>query len=300
MILTFCVLAIASPHPSIESVISKTRLICYSPSEFNPKAGALPSAESIREDMATVRPYFSGIITYGVKDDPHGFIPQIAQELDFRTVILGIWDPKSTHEIHIAIEQARKYPIVAAICVGNEGLHFNRYSLQDVTDAIQNIRTKRPHIPITTTEPLPQYQKNPELLQIVDFHLPNIHPYWSLTDRNPSHCANWVIQEAKRLQATAPTKKPLIIKESGFPSNGDPTCSPEIQAEFWMALFELMQMQNEMGFAFFEAFDPRDGWKANEMGYSVESHWGLWTQNRQPKTVIERLPQLSNERSQSK
>ena len=293
MFLTFY-LTMASPQLStIESVINDTRLICYSPSEFNPQTGLLPNAESIRQDLATVRPYFSGIITYGVNNDPHGFIPRIAQALDFQAVILGIWDPKSMDEMQLAIEQTRQYPnLVVGLCVGNEGLIFKRYSWQDLTEAIQIIRKSLPNVPITTTEPLSQYGKTPALLQIVDFHFPNIHPYWEFSSdkSNPKQCANWVFKEAKRLQ-TAQTKKPLIIKESGFPSDGDTSCSSEFQAEFWLALSDLMKNQREIGFAFFEAFDARE-WKANEMGSPVESHWGLWTQTRQPKGIIEQLPQL--------
>jgi len=298
MFLTFYLTMASTQLSKIESLINKTRLICYSPSEINPNIGLLPSSASIRQDLATVRPYFSGVVTYGVKDDPHGFIPQIAQELNFHAVILGIWEAKSKDEIQLAIEQTRQYPVIKAICVGNEGLHFNRYSINDLIEAIKIIRESLPDVPITTTETLAQYRKTPVLLQLeeLDFHFPTIHPYWELTlpDKNPRRCANWVLKEAKRLQATDPIKRILIIKESGFPSDGDASCSQEIQAEFWLVLSDLIKNQRDISFCFFEAYEPYEQWKSNELvgGHSVESYWAFWTQKREPKKIIEQLPQL--------
>jgi exo-beta-1,3-glucanase (GH17 family) len=69
--------------------------------------------------------------------------------------------------------------------------------------------------------------------------------------------------------------KPVVLKEVGFPTGGDPCCSEEMQHD----LFERM-LKSGVEFFFFEAFD-----QPHKLGPAVERYWGLLRADGSPKRV---------------
>lgn len=274
---------------NIEEAVRNVRFVAYTPKKYDPTVEPMlkPTRESILKDLRTMKPYFNGIITYGVAHDPSGLIPEVARAEGFK-MILGIWDIQS--EVEIAIEQANTYSeLVVAVCVGNEGLMFKRYDWQTLEAAMERVRQEVPHVSVTTTEPIHLYE-NPRLIEVSDIVLPNIHAWWAddVPKDDPAQCAIWTVKQADKLRKR--TDKPILVKEAGLPSKGHPECSEERQAEFWRTLFNLTDAKKDCSYAAFEFADVP--WKKIEIGRCFESYWGFWTENREPKAAVAELQKL--------
>jgi len=286
---------------SLPPLLQKTRFIAYTPRTFAINGGRIrpATASGIREDLALLRPFFNGLITYSATSGLE-VIPKIAQELGFRAVILGIWDPLSATEVNNVIQAARQYPgLIGAVIVGNEGLYTRRYQPRDLEQARLRIKKALPHLPITTSEPFFLYfeKETGEFLHRFDLLMPNVHPVFEkwFTPNAPSPGVDMVIEVAAKFQATS--NKPLLIKETGLPSGpGSKGFDPERQALFWSELLRRFPFSPRQSLTCFEAFDAP--WKPAEIAatlpgdHSSESYWGFFTEKGLKKKVVTVLPAL--------
>src|SRR5262249_7853905 len=155
----------------------------------NPNKGILPSEDSLRADLQTLRSVgFDGLITYGANLDA---IPRLAETVGFKAVLLGVWDPKSKEELTKAREAARQ-EIVLGLIGGNEGLTFHRYDFDTLKQAVEQLR-KATGKPVTTTEVLEKYRTEKRLLTLGEFLTVNAHPYYHNVTR-PKDAAEWTIK----------------------------------------------------------------------------------------------------------
>lgn len=280
----------------LQRALKEVRFVAYGPTKYNPLPDQkMPaSAETIREDLRVLRPYFDGLITYG--SSPGEGIDQVvplAATLHYKAVAVGIWDITSDEEIATAIRLAREYPAwVVAVIVGNEGLLFGRYDTARLERAIQRVRAALPHVAISTSEPIGEYGDQ-DLLRMTDFHAPNIHPWFAGEERRQDVRAavDYVKERLKALQSVS--AKPILLHETGLPSGPEPHATPARQAEFWRILFAELPNTKRRNVAFFEAFDAGE-WKnrTNPSDVPVETHWGAFTNDRQPKAVVKVLPKV--------
>jgi len=269
------------------------RYVAYSPSEYRP--GVSPNTTSLAADLSLLAPYFDGLVLYSTRELT-GSVCQIAHQRGF-AVILGIWDPMDEEELDRAAQYVVEYgDSVQGICVGNEGLRFDRYSLDQLEAALRTLRSKV-SVPLTTSEPIVQYA-SPGLRSLpVDFHSPNIHLKTDIDEevqQLDSEVA-WVFDRA--LSLVEETGRPVLIKETGVPSGPQPEYSPAAQTQFWRLMLEREDEMRSQGihFAVFEAFDQP--WKSDPsllLGIRqvasepirTEPHWGLFQSNREPKPVL--------------
>jgi len=288
----------STPTPTIVGADAATTLaaikfIAYSPSTFDPRPASVrqPSRPSLLADLQLIHMRFDGLIVYSC-NPPTADVVEVAAAEDFRGVILGVWDPLKREEMETAVHLTGKYPnIVKAICIGNEGLQFGRYTLDDLQQAFVWMREQTPCVPLTTSEPISRYG-NQTLQALPDFHAPNIHPFFDMApDAEMSDRVAWVIERASALAKV--TGKFVLCKETGWPSAGDDRCSPELQRQFWSELKKQTGKKSEapVAFATFEAFDLP--WKAEAAGQPTEGHWGLYTSAREPKSVVSILPKVN-------
>ncbi len=253
--------------------LKNLRWIGYAPTNFNPDEGIYPSLASIRRDLHVIyNEGFTGVVTYGSQSTLR-CIPKIAKEVGFKGVIMGIWDIKSREEVCGAIN-AREY--VDGYSVGNEGYQC-RYQFHDLKGAVDFVRLATGK-PTTTTEQLSDYYRDEKLLAISDWVFINVHPYFNGV-RKPDKAVRWVkerIQRLARLMANKGYNKLIVVKETGFPTNGDKECIESSQQEF-------LKLMEESGliFVYFEAFDQT--WKRH---LPIEPHWGLFDCSRRPKQYI--------------
>lgn len=261
-------------EPGIEHLpvrFLKPRGISYSPTNYNPNTGQMPSEESVRNDLEVLHNAgFRGIVTYGSKG-MLAEIPQIADELGLEYVVMGIWDPEDSEEWNNAINAA---PYVDGYCLGNEGLLSNRYSLEYLIEKMHELREETAK-PVTTSEPLGLYDD--ELLEGGDWAFANAHPYWNGIN-DPLQAAEWTYQQYVTMSSR--TDLNVMFKEVGLPTSGDVPDETD-QDKYYRRLEELMPEN----FTYFEAFDQE--WKN---WAPVEPHWGLFDKDRNPKEAA--LPKI--------
>ena len=251
----------------------KTLWVDYAPTNFNPDVDLFPSKESIRQDLQVLADHnYTGIVTYG-SDSTLRHVPEIANELGIKNVIMGIWSPTSTEEWNNAIAAA---PFVKGYCLGNEGLSAGRYTLDELAQKVKNLR-EQTHKPVATTEALGEY--NDDLLKVGDWVFPNVHPYWAGIN-DPEAAATWT--KDQHIYLSALTDKLVVLKEVGLPSAGDAGMTEENQNNYYRKLEDLMDGINEESFIYFEAFDQ--DWKD---WAPVEPYWGLFDKDRNEKAVSE-------------
>lgn len=252
-----------------ETRVSEIVWVAYTPPSGDPNQKIEATLEAIRGDLEILRQAkFTGLVTYGSTDMMGKEFIQIAQEMGFKGLILGIWDPNNHHEMAAAISAA-KNPIVLGYCVGNEGL-TKRYSIKELSAAIESLR-KSTGKAVTTTEEIDDYGDE-ELLDIGDWIFPNAHPYFH-GQLEPQAAIDWTIGSFQKLIRRS--KRFVMFKEVGLPTSGDPEgkLSETTQQQYYTGL-----AQTAVHFVYFEAFDQP--WKTH---LPIERHWGLFTSNRIPK-----------------
>lgn len=288
---------------SLPVSIQESRFIAYTPRSFSIKGEKVsPGTRSgIRKDLEILHPYFNGVITYSAINGVE-HVAEVASNLKYRSVIMGIWDPSSEIEINNVLQAFHKYPdLVSAVVVGNEGIYTKRYTTVDVQQAIIRIKKMAPSLPVTTSEPFylyltPEYS---DFFRSHDLLMPNIHPVFEkwFTPNKLEDGVSMVLNIIKELQTAY--RLPVLIKETGLPSGeAAQGYSQAGQARFWNELTNRFPSSPTLGFAYFEAFDTP--WKPALMAtefpgnHTKEAYWGLYTTTGQAKEVITPLPRLKD------
>jgi exo-beta-1,3-glucanase (GH17 family) len=278
--------------------LTQTRFLSYTPSEFHFKRGLPVQATrtGIQLDLRTLRRYANGLILYSTNSST-GELLELANELNYDAVVLGVWDIHDRTEISQAITLAGRFPaLVRGIAVGNEGLFWKRYSRRELSEVLSQLRAALPNVALTTTEPFAAYLAEAPLLDCAqqDFLLPTIHPVFEswFTPTNLPQAVEFVDNVTQRLRSLC--KVHVLIKETGVPSG--PVAqhySEQRQSEFWQLLLQRLRDKPGISVAMFEAFDAP--WKVEEVRRltgkrdEMERYWGFFTVDRKPKPVAKLL-----------
>jgi exo-beta-1,3-glucanase (GH17 family) len=250
--------------------------VAYSPTQYDPDIPRFPLPSDLQDDLTTLRAAgFEGILTYSSRDTLDE-IPALAKEIGFRQVIMGIWDPLDEQERISAIAAA---PYVDGYIVGNEGLANGSYTFDELRATLDVVRSATGK-PVTTAERLEVYYGLTGFLELGDWLAPIVHPFWH-DYFDPDKAAEWTAVQFEDLQEAAPDRI-IQIKELGLPTAGHENVSEAAQAEYYRLL---QQSEGSLQFAYFEAFDQE--WKAASTSIPVESHWGLFREDRSPKPATE-------------
>ncbi len=260
------------------------RYVAYSPTHWAP--GRQASELDIRGDLQTLCRTWDGLITYGSKDALRE-IPAIAKEVGFKRMILGVYDVTEPEDFGNAVALIEEFPdLIHSVCLGNEGLAFELYTLEQLIQSIRDMRRRFPHLWLTTSEPVFAFGEK-TIVSEVDYCFPIIHPWiHDIFKNDPTTAALWTIQTAQRLQILS--EKVILIKETGFPADGN-LYPNDLQAQFWEVLFrEIGAFTQNVHLAVFEAFDIPD--KVNFAAFKDwDSFWGMYDKNRKPKPVLQVL-----------
>lgn len=247
----------------------------------NPQSGRYPSAEQMRTDLELVARHTHSIRTYSVQG-ALGDIPALAEAFGLR-VSLGIWlgpDLASNEaEIARAIRIANESPSVVRVIVGNEALFRREVTAEQLIAYLDRVRAAV-KVPVTTAEQWHVYREHPELAQHVDLIAAHVLPYWEATP--VADAVDFVLERARELKAAFP-RKPLLLAEVGWPSNGRMRGSAEATpADQAIYLRRLTNALNGEGYSYFviEAFDQP--WKVSAEG-SVGAYWGVYNADRKAK-----------------
>ncbi len=240
-----------------------------------------PNDADIRADLELLSEQTSNIRTYSV-EGTQADIPRLAEEFGLR-VTLGVWIStdweRNEREIAKAIELANSSRSIVRVLVGNEALFRKEITPDVLIGYIDRVRAAV-KVPVSTSEQWHIWQETPELVRHVDLIAAHVLPYWEFVPREQA--TRFVLDRARDLKKQFP-KKPLLLSEVGWPSNGrtrgGADASPADQAIF---LRELVNRLNVQGYNYFiiEAFDQP--WKMDDEG-SVGAYWGVYNLERQPK-----------------
>lgn len=284
----------------LETAMANDRFIAYNPSQLKIIDGMITkaSADSIRTDLKGLRPYFNGLITYSARDG-NEHVADIAAELGYKALIIGLWTPSDPEEIRNAIHMAKAHPdLVVGMSLGNELILGKRSTWKQLGQYLTLMRSRIPDMPLTVTEPFAQFldSDSADVRASLDFMLVNVHPIfedWFAT-AGPDNWADFVVKVTGKLADKF--CGPIIIKETGVPSGpADKGFTPDKQAAFWKAIQVQMKPSKSATYAWFSAYDAP--WRLsdfNPMGgnHPEEAYWGLFTDTRAPKPVVDVVPKL--------
>jgi len=283
----------------LADAMANGRFVTYQPTAITAINGQLTSAsdDNIRADLAVLKPHFDSLVTYSAISGAER-VPDIARELGFKAVVVGVWSITDETEIANAIATVeRNRAIVAGLSLGNETILGQRGSWGDIAYRIGQVRARLPGVPLATTEPFAQYLDQSDArstLAMMDFLLVNIHPIfenWFRSAKAPNW-ADFVVRVSQRLAQAFPG--PVLIKETGVPSGpAGSGFDEDMQHDFWRALETQMPRSNARAFSYFSAFDAP--WRASDASptpgaHPEEAHWGFFTETRAPKKVIADMP----------
>lgn len=279
----------------LRNVMATGRFVAYQPTALKAINGKLTQADdaSIRADLAVLRPWFDGLITYGAYNGNER-VPDIAAELGFRAVVMGVWDPADANETANALASWRRNPrIVAGLSLGNEIVFGNRGTWNDLLAHLQAVRPAAPGLPLTISEPFAEYLDHPEarsVLAATDFMLVNIHPVFEpwFKSGTADNWTDFVVRVMARLAKIYP--RPILVKETGVPTGPAAAgFSEAMQREFYDLLAKRIKPSHRRAFAYFSAFD--EPWRTSDFNptpgaHPEEAFWGLFTERRVPKPVV--------------
>ncbi len=259
----------------------------------DPEAGEFPSREEIAEDLALLAGKVKSIRTYGV-GGTLADIPELARGHRM-SVALGAWltgnQEQNDQEIARLVAVARAHKNVTRVFVGNETLLRGDLTPEELAGYLDRVR-KAVKVPVSTGEPWHVWLKHPELARHADFVGAHFLPYWEGVELDAA--VEQVAQSLAQLQAAFP-KKPLVLAEVGWPSNGrtrrGAVASQSNEAIFLRRFLERAQAE-KYEYYLMEAFDQP--WKSETEG-AVGAYWGVYDVYRNQKFAftepIVRVPQ---------
>jgi exo-beta-1,3-glucanase (GH17 family) len=200
-------------------------------------------------------------------------------------------------EIERLIALAGRYTdIVFSVAVGNEATVDWTDHFVPVPHMIEYVRRVKKAVsqPVTFCENyVPWQNKLVDLVPELDFISVHTYPVW---EYRHIHEAIAYTQENVESVARLYPDKPIVITEAGWAtcSNGRGMkaehASQELQDFYYRDLMEWTEQAGVLCFVF-EAFD--EPWKGSPDPMEPEKHWGLFTVDRHPKLVMEKLyPEL--------
>jgi exo-beta-1,3-glucanase (GH17 family) len=286
----------------LQDAMAEGRFVAYQPTELKVWEGnpVQASEVSIREDLEALRPWFDSLVTYGSHSGAE-LIPGIAKELGYRAVVMGVWNPADDREVGNAVAAWEAHPdIVAGVSLGNEMILSGRGTWADLEKAIGKFHDRAPGLPLTVTEPFAIYLDDAQAVPVLaklDFLAVNVHPVFEkwFAGAPPFNWADFVKQVSSRLAAES-FCGPILIKETGVPTApAEEGFTPEAQKAFFGELAKQMPPARDRAFAYFSAFDAP--WRVYDESavaghHPEEAHWGLFTEEREPKPVMETVPKL--------
>jgi exo-beta-1,3-glucanase (GH17 family) len=291
----------------LRTALAEGRFVAYGPTSLQVHDGRVTPAErdSVREDLRVLRSRFDSIVTYSAVNGSEA-IPEVAAELGFRAMIVGVWDPFDAREVQAALQAARRHPrLVVGISLGNELVFAKRRELAALPARVAAIRAQAPLLPLATTEPFHVYYEPAAraLLRELDFVLLNVHPvfqpWWrDAPDRNG---AEFVVGATREIRARY--CGPVLVKETGVPTApAEAGFTEERQASFYRELRRQYPASHDAAFAYFAAFDAP--WRvADEQAvpghHPEEAHWGLYREDRKPKPAALEIPPLRVDASEA-
>lgn len=256
--------------------------LCFSPYEEGQNVGDTLSEDQVHRRLDVISPYTKWIRTFSCLDGNER-IPGIAKSKGLKTLV-GAWisDDKERNEREIeSLIKLAEAGFVDIAAVGNEVLHRNEITEQELIQYIQRIRAAIPStIPVGYVDAYYQFIDRPELVATCDLILANFYPFWEGADivQSPAYLEGMMDVTKK-----AANGKRIIITETGWPSKGEQVhqaVPSELNAMKYFVSVQQWAKNTAAELFYFSSFD--ESWKVNHEG-EVGSGWGVWDKNEKLK-----------------
>lgn len=241
------------------------------------------SEEQVRERLGIIAPHCRWIRTFACTDG-NELAPRIAHEMGLKTLV-GAWiegDPERNEmEINAVIEVARQGH-ADLIAVGNEVLLRGEMPEEELIQYIDRVRQAVPNVPVAYVDAYYLFAQRPNLVAACDFLPINCYPFWEKVALQQSF---GYVQEMVRMVQAVSHGKPVLIAETGWPTQGPPEGAAvpgaENAARYALNLIPWGERANVPLF-WFAAFD--EAWKVGAEG-DCGAYWGFWDAEGASKLV---------------
>jgi exo-beta-1,3-glucanase (GH17 family) len=293
--------------------------ICYSGYREgqSPETRIYPTYEQVKEDLMILHNSWTYLRLYDCSLHAETVLKVIEKEkLNFKVMLgayigaelnnfgcpwgnvftekdLRINTRENLAQIKKLIRLANQYPdIIFSLSAGNEATvewtdHY--VSVEKIINYVRMIK-KGAKQPVTFCENyVPWYDKLKPLVDEVDFISIHTYPVW---EYKSIHEAMEYTKLNYYSVADKYPDKPVVITEAGWAtvSNGrvinPENVGQEFQAVYYNDLEKWSKKEGIMTFVF-EAFD--EPWKGSPEASEPEKHWGLFTVDRKPKKVMQKI-----------
>jgi GPH family glycoside/pentoside/hexuronide:cation symporter len=251
--------------------------LSFSPYLEGQNIGDQLSLKQIRRRMDIIKPYTKWVRSFSCTEG-NEFIPQVAHEQGLKTMV-GAWigsdKTQNDKEIEGLIKLAKAGFVDIAV-VGNEVLLRGELTEKEVLAYIRKVKEVLPNIPVGYVDAYYQFSEHPQIVDACDLVLINCYPFWE--GCNIDH-ASVYLKQMVTLAKHAAKGKPVIISETGWPSQGDQVKeavpSPENAMKYFINVNNWVQTE-EVEMFYFSSFD--ESWKERYEG-NVGQRWGIWDKN---------------------
>jgi GPH family glycoside/pentoside/hexuronide:cation symporter len=257
--------------------------LCFSPYVEGQDTGDILTETQIRRRMEIISPYTKWVRSFSCTRG-NELIPEIVHSNN-RKAMVGAWisNDKAQNEKEIkALIKLAKAGFVDIAAVGNEVLLRGDISENELIAYINTVKEGLAglNIPVGYVDTYYEYNNRPSLVNATDVILVNCYPFWEgfHIDVALKH-----LRQMHAITQSVANGKPIIIAETGWPSQGEmikearPTqlnaMKYFIQTQEW-ATNEGVEMIH------FSSFD--ESWKVRIEG-ELGARWGIWNKDEELK-----------------
>ena len=255
--------------------------LCFSPYREHQNVDDKLSEMQIIEHMDIVAPYTQWIRSFSCTNG-NEFIPKAAKAKGLNTMVgawIGVDAKENQKEIDALIKLVKNNQVDIAV-VGNETLMRDELSEAQVIDYIAQVKKANPKVLVGYVDAYYQFIQRPKLVDACDVILINCYPFWEGSTIESSTAYLKEMYEATRNVAK---NKPVIISETGWPSEGESvgaaTPTATNAAQYFINVNAWAQ-EAQAPLFYFSSFD--ESWKVHHEG-DVGARWGIWDKNEKLK-----------------
>jgi len=272
----------------------------------------IPEQQIVEDLKAVAGAGFRQIRTYGMDSGLSRIVPLAQRHFPELRIFIGIYvcglnhddpgNPGSTRaQMDDALRLANAHRNVAGVVVGNECLPGEPEACRHPVSVDQLIadlgyvrkgltQEARKSVRITSAMSMvaavtAHATRGLRIAPHCDVVMVNIHPFFASVPVEEAVHSNLDASYRRLIELYAPTGKPVVIGETGWPSagpaNGRAVPSPENQARFIRDVARYART-HALGVFLFEMFD--EPWKAEAEG--VGPHWGLFGRDGRAKFLL--------------
>lgn len=255
---------------------------CFSLYEEGQKPGDIVSEAQVRRRMEILRPHTSWVRSFSCTDG-NELIPKVAKEYGLKTLV-GAWlgdDPKINRREVEGLLQLAGEGLVDIAAVGNEVMYRKDLTEEELLAFIREVKERIPEgIPVGYVDAYYEFTERPNITAACDLVLCNCYPFW---EGCPFEYSLAHMQQMYRQAQDAANGKPVMITETGWPSQGDNLKGAVPgwqQARDYFINTQLWSAGEQIPVFYFSSFD--ESWKTGPEG-AVGAHWGIWDKQEQLK-----------------